>query len=146
METNRLLEKIQKVEHRIQELEMALEDPSVVSNPEKLTALTKEHSRLVPIVKKSKEFQGVLRKIHEASDILESSSDTELRDLAREELEENKVLKETLEHDLKILLIPKDPRDGKGAIMEIRAGTGGEEAALFAGDLYRTPMVNRVFQ
>ena len=137
METNRLLEKIDKVEHRLQELDKGLEDPSVASQPEKLAALTKERSQLLPIVKKSKEFQDVLRKIHEASDILESSSDNELKDLAREELEENRALQETLENELKILLIPKDPRDDKGAVMEIRAGTGGEEAALFAGDLYR---------
>ena len=137
METNRLLEKIDKVEHRLQKLDKGLEDPSVASQPEKLAALTKERSQLLPIVKKSKEFRDVLRKIHEASDILESSSDNELKDLAREELEENRALQETLEHELKILLIPKDPRDDKGAVMEIRAGTGGEEAALFAGDLYR---------
>ncbi len=137
METNRLLEKIGKIEQRLQELEKALEDASVVSRPEKLTALSKEHSQLLPIVQKSKEFQDIIKKIQDATDILESSSDAELKDLAKEELEENRALEETLEHELKILLIPKDPRDDKGAIMEIRAGTGGEEAALFAGDLYR---------
>lgn len=121
----------------MREVERALEDPAVLGKADKLTSLTKEHSTLLAVVEKSREYRGVLRKIEEDMEILHSSSDGELKELAKEELEESETTLETLEHELKIMLIPKDPKDDLNAIVEIRAGTGGEEAALFAGDLYK---------
>ena len=137
MEQKRLLQKIDQIENRVRELEKAMEDPAVLSHPEKLAKINKEHSRLMTIMLKSKEYRDILKKIQDAEDILESSSDAELKDLAREELEESYASQEDVEQELKTLLIPRDPQDEKDAIMEIRAGTGGQEAALFAEDLYR---------
>jgi len=137
MEKNKLLEKIEKIEGRVQELEKMLEDQAVMCHPEKIASVSKEHSQLLSIMEKARIYRELLKRIDEDLEIIESSSDAELKDLAREELEETNESMQTLEEDLKVMLIPKDPRDDKGAIMEIRAGTGGDEAALFAGDLYR---------
>lgn len=136
-EKNSLLQKIVRVEERFKELEKTLEDPSMLRQSDKISALTKEYRRLTAVLEKSRDYQNILRKMDEARDFLESSSDDELRELAREELEESEASVETIEQALKAMLIPKDPRDEKNAIMEIRAGTGGDEAALFAGDLFR---------
>jgi len=137
MEITKLLEKFEKIETRIRELEKMLEDQSVLSHPDKIASITREHSHLLVIVEKAQAYRDILGKIKEDLDIIESSSDAELKELASEDLEESVASREALEQELKILIIPKDPRDDKGAIMEIRAGTGGDEAALFAGDLYR---------
>ena len=137
MEITKLLEKFEKIETRIRELEKMLEDQSVLSHPDKIASITREHSHLLVIAGKAQAYRDILGKIEEDLDIIESSSDAELKELAREDLEESVASREALEQELKILIIPKDPRDDKGAIMEIRAGTGGDEAALFAGDLYR---------
>ncbi|MBN2029415.1 peptide chain release factor 1 [bacterium] len=137
MEKNSLIQKISRVEKRLQEVEKSLEDPGVLRKPEKIATLTKEHRHLLTIVERSKAYKKILGKIEEDKKLLQTSSDVELRELAKQELEENRSAQEDLEQQLKLLLIPKDPSDQKNAIMEIRAGTGGEEAALFAGDLYR---------
>lgn len=121
----------------MREVERLLEDPAVLGNADKLRSLTKEHRTLLAVVEKSRAYKGILRKIEEDREILHSSTDGELKELAREELEESEATLEALEHELKIMLIPKDPKDDLNAIVEIRAGTGGEEAALFAGDLYK---------
>lgn len=134
---NSLLEKIARIEDRTRTLETAIVDPSVMSQPEKISALAKEYRHLMAVLEKSRKYRDILRKIDEDTEILSSSSDHELKELAKEELEENEVAREKIEGELKIMLVPKDPRDEKNAIMEIRAGTGGEEAALFAGDLFR---------
>ena len=132
-----LIEKIREVEGRFQELEKALEDPSVAAHPDKLTKLTKAYKELSGVVKKSREYKKLLLKITEDTEVLESSSDAELKELAREELEESEEVLTRVEQELRYMLVPKDPQDERDAIMEIRAGTGGDEAALFAGDLYR---------
>ena len=137
MEQNNLLKKLARVEDRVGELEKAMEDPQVLKNPEKLASVTREHKGLLPVVEKARAYRAVLKKIEEDTEILRSSSDPELKALAKEELEVSHAVQAALDRELKFLLIPKDPQDEKNAIMEIRAGTGGEEAALFAGDLYK---------
>jgi peptide chain release factor 1 len=132
-----LLKKIDYIEGRLEELEKALEDPSILSNPDRLASVTREHSQLTSIREMADAYRTLLDKINEDQEILDQSTDMELKDLAREELEESENQLINLEHELKLLLIPKDPQDVKNAIVEIRAGTGGDEAALFAGDLYR---------
>ncbi len=136
-EKNTFLEKIALIESRKQEIEKELENPEVLKNHDKLTSLSREHKQLLPVMEKAAEYQTILKKIEEDTHLLNSSEDAELKELAKQELEDNQAARETLESELHILLIPKDPQDGKNAIMEIRPGTGGEEAALFAGDLYR---------
>ncbi len=137
MDKKAVLTKIEKIEQRVRELEKQLEDPDVLSHHDKVASLSKEHSQLQGVAEKAREYRNVHEQIEEAQEILDSSTDAELKELAKEELDENKVLRDSLEEELKVLLIPKDPRDEKGAILEIRAGTGGDEAALFAGDLFR---------
>ena len=132
-----LLEKISRIENRVKELEKELENPDVVRNRDKISALSKEHKRLMTILEKSWKYQEVIKKIEGDREIIQMSEDTELKDLARQELHENEKIMQDIESEIQIMLIPKNPQDVKNAIMEIRAGTGGDEAALFAGDLYR---------
>ncbi len=136
-ENKLLLEKLHQAVSRLPEIEKKFEDPTIHNHPEKLAPLTREYRQVQEIKKKSQAYETLLRKISEDQDLLASSTDTELREIAKQELEENSERAMSMERELKIMLIPKDTGDGKNAIMEIRAGTGGEEAALFAGDLYR---------
>ncbi|MBE8953471.1 MAG: peptide chain release factor 1 [Quinella sp. 1Q7] len=132
-----MLEKLQQVEEHFAEVESRLGDPSVVADVEKFTALTREHAALEPIIRKFREYKKLLAQIEEDKILLETSADDELKTLAAEELAELKRSKATLDVELPILLLPKDPNDDKNVVMEIRGGVGGEEAALFAGDLFR---------
>lgn len=130
-------EKIKNAEERLREVERSLEDLEVLNNHEKLASFSKEHNHLKTLLDESKNYKTILDKIKEDEKIIHNSSDEELLEIAREEIEENKKRKKVSEAALKELLIPRDPGDSKNAIMEIRAGTGGDEAALFAGDLYK---------
>ncbi|MBR6014312.1 MAG: peptide chain release factor 1 [Selenomonadaceae bacterium] len=130
-------EKLQRVEDKFREIESQLGDPSVISDVERFTKLTRELSSLEPIVKKFQEYKKITAQIEEDKNLLETSSDEELKNLAAEELAELKKNKSELDKELPILLLPKDPNDEKNVIVEIRGGVGGEEAALFAGDLFR---------
>ncbi len=132
-----MLEKLQKVEEHFAEVEARLSDPSVVADVEKFTALTREHANLEPIIAKLREYKKISAQIDEDKNLLETSSDEDLKTLAAEELAELKKSKAALDVELPILLLPKDPNDYKNVVMEIRGGVGGEEAALFAGDLFR---------
>ena len=136
-ETNNIIKKISQVEGRFKEVVHAMEDPGTMKNPDKIRDLAKEHRYFASIVEKAQAYRNVLNKIKEDQDLIETVDDPELIELAKEEIEENKMLQEQFEQELKLMLIPKDPQDEKNAILEIRAGTGGDEAALFAGDLYR---------
>ena len=111
-------------------------DPDIYGNQEKLTAIAKEHSTMENVVSVGKEYISVLDQIADDKDILEGD-DEDLKEIAQEELSELEVNQVELEEKLKVLLLPKDPNDDKNLILEIRAGTGGDEAALFAADLYR---------
>ena len=129
-----LKEKLQEIEERYNDIEKQLSDPNVVNDLEKYKELSSELKRLTPIVEKAKEYENVLKQIEENEELL---NDEELKDLAKEELKELKEKLPQLEKEIKILLLPKDEADDNNVILEIRAGTGGEEAALFAADLFR---------
>jgi peptide chain release factor 1 len=135
--SNHMMDKVQRLLAHFMEIEKELENPEVLKNPHKLMQLSREHKSMMPAAKKARMYQTIVERMREAQEILDSSSEAEMKELAREELEENEDRLEPLEQELKFMLIPKNPQDSKNAIMEIRAGTGGEEAALFAGDLYR---------
>jgi len=137
MEQNSLINKIKRVEEREKELEELLQDASVLKNSDKLAEVTREYKKCKALTEKGSKYINILKIIEEDKKILESSSDQELKEMAKEELDASIKEKDKLEQGIKILLLPTDPKDEKNAIMEIRAGSGGEEAALFAGDLYR---------
>lgn len=128
--------KLDELEKKFKDLELKLSDPEVISNPAELQRLAKEHAELSKIVEKYREYKEVLRQMEDAMSLCDED-DEELRELAKEEVAQLKQVLETLEEELAFLLLPKDPDDDKSVIVEIRAGAGGEEAALFAADLYR---------
>ncbi len=129
-----LKEKLQPFLNRYEEINKLLSSPEITNDIKKMTALSKEQSEITPIVEKAKEYFKVLESIQENKELIE---DEELGELAKEELKELEPKKEKLEEEIKLLLIPKDPNDEKDIYLEIRAGTGGEEAALFALDLFK---------
>lgn len=136
-EKQRLISRIEQIKHRFNEIEKELENPEILRDTGKTIALNKEYSELKPVVEKGERYVGLLDKIEEDMEILRSSSDAELKLLAKEELDELQQVCEQAEEEIKRLLLPKSPEDKKNAIVEIRAGTGGEEAALFVADLYK---------
>lgn len=131
-----MFEKLKGVEERYLEIEKCLSDPETVKDRQKYQSLIREHAELNKIVAVFREYQGVLQGLSESTELLQDS-DPDIKNLAREELAELNLNKDRLEDELRKLLLPKDPNDEKNVIVEIRAGTGGEEAALFAGDLFR---------
>ena len=133
-----MFDKLEDIERRWRQAGMRLYEPEVINNNELYTQLLKDQRDLAPIAEKYQEFKTAKAHFEEAEAILEEETDRELRDMAKEQLEESKKAMESCYDELKILLIPKDPDDDRSVIMEIRSGTGGEEAALFAADLYRT--------
>ncbi|MGD9081309.1 MAG: peptide chain release factor 1 [Desulfobacterales bacterium] len=131
-----MFEKLKGVEKRFLEIEKQLSDPEIVKDRQAYQKLIREHAELNKIVSVFKEYQKILQGIEDSTELLQDA-DPEIKNLAREELGDLNQNKDRLEDDLKKLLLPKDPNDDKNVIVEIRAGTGGEEAALFAGDLFR---------
>lgn len=134
---NNLLEKLAAIKDKFQYLEEQLSDPSITGDMDKYMKINKEYKSLEPIAKAHDDYKKILDGIEECREILSASDDTDLREMAKEELGVLLDSKEPLEEDIKQLLIPKDPEDEKNAILEIRSGTGGDEAAIFAGDLFR---------
>lgn len=132
-----MLEKLQAVEDKFLELESLISDPDVIADMSRWQKYSKEHASLAPIVEKFREYKKVVKGIDEAKAMFDESLDDEMRKFVEEELAELKAQKEVLDNELPILLLPKDPNDDKNVIVEIRGGVGGEEAALFAGDLFR---------
>ena len=132
-----LADKLEKIKVKYDSINEQLADPNISSNREKLISLTKERSDLSDIVETYSRYAEVLKNIKGNNEIIDTVKDSELVALAETELEDLKIERDKLEEEIKILLLPKDPNDDKDIIMEIRAGTGGEEAALFAGDLFR---------
>ena len=122
---------------RYEEVMGELQEPDVANDPERFRRLMKEQSDLAPIVEAYKEYKNCKQNVEESLQLLEEESDEEMRELAKEELSGSRARIEELEQELKILLLPKDPNDDKNVIVEIRAGAGGDEAALFAADLFR---------
>ena len=135
-ENNSILEKLDGLEARYEEVSTLITDPSVIADQQRYVKLTKEYKDLDDIMKARKRYIDCLNAIKEAKDILANEKDPDMKEIAREELSENENLKPQLEEDIKIALVPKDPEDAKNVQMEIRAGAGGDEAALFAGDLF----------
>lgn len=137
MENNNLLQKLEGIVSRYEEVSTLISDPNVLADQQRYVKLTKEYKDLQNIVKAREEYIGCLTGLKEAKDILANESDPDLRELAHEEVEANEKRIPELEEEIKLLMIPADPEDGKNVVMEIRGGTGGDEAALFAGDLFR---------
>jgi peptide chain release factor 1 len=132
-----MLAKLENLEKRYEEVNALLASPEVAANPKRLRDLAREHSELQDVVKKYQEYKTVANNIDDDRRLINETKDRELRDIAEAELEELEPRLAKLEEELKLLLVPKDPNDFKNAIVEIRAGTGGDEAGLFAGDLFR---------
>lgn len=132
-----MFDKLQVAENRYEEINHKLSDPSVISNQDEYRKLMKEHSDLEEIVSKYREYKKVNDDISEANELLKDNLDKDFREMVETELEESRDKLELIKKELKILLIPKDPNDDRSVIVEIRGGAGGEEAALFAGNLFR---------
>ena len=139
-----ILNRIAKRAARLGEIEKQMEDPAVLASPKRMAELSKEHRQISDFLTKTQAFVDTVKAIEGARQILDAEDDPELREMAKAELDEAEERIDDLEQKAKLLLIPKDPSDDKNAMMEIRAGTGGDEAALFAGDLYR--MYTRYFE
>lgn len=137
MSENTLLDKLEGLSIRFEEVGTLITDPAVISDMKRFVKLTKEYSDLEKIVKAKNQYEKLLNNISEARSILESENDLEIREMAKEELDESQEKLPVLEEEIKLLLVPTDPQDSKNAIVEIRGGTGGDEAAIFAGDLFR---------
>ena len=132
-----MFDKLEDLLIRLEEILSELQEPDVASDPNRFRKLMKEQSELTPIVEAYKEYKACKQNIEESLELLNEESDEDMRELAKEELNEAKARVEELEHELKILLLPKDPNDDKNVVVEIRAGAGGDEAALFAAEIYR---------
>lgn len=131
-----MFQKLEEVEKRYEELEQLLSDPKVLSNPREMQKLARERAEISRLIETYQAYKKVKGEIQESQDLLQES-DEELRELAKAELQTLREREANLEEEMKILLLPKDPRDEKNIFLEIRAGTGGEEAALFVSDLFR---------
>lgn len=132
-----LLQRLDGIESRYEEVATLITDPSVIADMKRYVRLTKEYKELEKLVETTKRYKLALANIEEAKLMLETESDAEIREIAKEQLEESQDELPKLEEEIKILLIPADPEDSKNVILEIRAGTGGDEAAIFAGDLFK---------
>ncbi|MFN4082401.1 MAG: peptide chain release factor 1 [Bacteroidia bacterium] len=135
-----ILDKLEAIHNRLKQVEDMLSQPDILADMKRFTELNREYKNLQPIVNKYFEYKNLLGNIANAKELLKTEKDEEMREMAKAELEEMEPLVEPMEEEIRVLLIPKDPEDSKNAILEIRAGTGGDEASIFAGDLYRMYM------
>jgi peptide chain release factor 1 len=132
-----LLDKLEAIKIRFKDVEQSLSNPDAMSDMKRFAQLNKEYKELQRIVEKQSEYKNVLNNLDHARDVVINEKDEEFREMARLELSELEQKKEALEEEIRVMLIPADPEDEKNAVVEIRAGTGGDEASIFAGDLYR---------
>lgn len=137
MAENSLLEKVMGLQEKYDRLQEQLADPEVISDMKKFVQLNKEFKELSPILKAGNEYRKMLEEYEMAKDIIANEKDEDLREMAKEEMAEIEPKIPEMEQNIKLLLIPADPQDSKNAILEIRGGAGGDEAAIFAGDLFR---------
>jgi len=137
MADDTILRKLEGIRHKFEEIGQQITDPAVMADMKKYVTLNKEYKQLEPIVDGYEQYKNVLSNIESSRQILANEKDEELREMAKMELETLTQQQEKLEEEIKILLLPADPQDSKNAVMEIRAGTGGDEASIFAGDLFR---------
>ena len=135
-----MLDKLEAIKARFDHIGVSLTNPEVVSDQKRFSQLSKEYRKLEKIVDVYKQYKNCLDSLAFGKEVLESESDEELRSMAKEDVANSEILQEELEERIRQLLIPKDPQDEKNVVMEIRAGTGGDEACLFAGDLMRMYM------
>ncbi|MBR6191902.1 MAG: peptide chain release factor 1 [Prevotella sp.] len=136
MDNNSILQKLDGLEARYEEVTTLITDPSVIADQQRFVKLTREYKDLGDIMNIRKRYINCLEAISEAKDIIMNEPDPEMKEMAREQLSENEAALPALEEEVKVALVPKDPEDAKNVQMEIRAGTGGDEACLFAGDLF----------
>ncbi len=129
-----MIDKIEELERRFQELEALLSDPATIGNQTEFRKLSREHNDLIPLVEVYREHRQILGEIADNQELL---ADPEMKEMAEDDLRSLAERKEQLEQDIKMLLLPKDPNDSRNVILEIRAGTGGDESAIFTGDLFR---------
>ncbi|MDE7479354.1 MAG: peptide chain release factor 1, partial [Lachnospiraceae bacterium] len=132
-----MFDKLEDLLHRFEEILNELNEPTVTEDPKRFQALMKEQSDLTPLVEAYKEYKKCNETVEDSLSLLDSENDEEMKEMLKEELNEAKKRIEELETEMKILLLPKDPNDDKNVIVEIRAGAGGDEAALFAAEIYR---------
>lgn len=136
-ENNSLLDKVLSLQDKFESLQAQLSDPAVMADMKKYVQLNKDYKQLEPIINAGLEYKRLIEELAQAKDIMVNEKDDDLKEMAREEIAEIEPKIPDMEQNIKLLLIPADPDDGKNAIMEIRGGTGGDEAAIFAGDLFR---------
>lgn len=132
-----MLDKLEAIYNRYLEIEKSMNEPAVMADMKSYIKLSKDYKELQPVVKAYKDYKLVMQNIDHAKEILYQEKDEEFRAMAKEELNDLVEKRDQMEEDIRLMLIPSDPQDGKNAILEIRAGTGGDEASIFAGDLYR---------
>ncbi|MBR3793304.1 MAG: PCRF domain-containing protein, partial [Alistipes sp.] len=137
MADNSILIRLDGLKLKYEEIGQKLTDPEVIADVKQFVQLTKEYKELEPIIETSDRYRTAVANLAEAKDILANDKDEEMREMARMEISELEPALVKMEEEIKLLLIPKDPQDDKNAILEIRGGTGGDEAAIFAGDLLR---------
>lgn len=132
-----MLEKLEAIKVKFEDIQQLMNDPSVMSDMKRYVKLNKDYKELLPIIEAFEKYKTILANIENAKEIIYNEKDEEFRSMAKDELNVYSAEKDKLEEDIRLMLIPSDPEDGKNAVVEIRAGTGGDEASLFAGDLYR---------
>lgn len=132
-----MLQKLEEIYSKYLQIEEKMNDPSVINDMKKYIQLNKDYKELQPIVQAYKKYRNILSSLSTAREILETEKDEDLRTFAKDELSELTEQRDELEEEIRLMLIPQDPQDSKNAVVEIRAGTGGDEASIFAGDLYR---------
>ncbi len=132
-----MLDKLEAIKLKFDEIQKEMSDPDVVSDMKRFIKLNKDFKELTPIMEAYERYKNILANYDHAKDILYNEKDEEFRAMAKEEMETLNQQKDQLEEDVRMMLVPADPEDGKNAVVEIRAGTGGDEASIFAGDLYR---------
>lgn len=132
-----LLTRLEDLQHHFEEVELLITDPAVVADMKRFVKLNKEYRELEKIMAAKQTYERLLNNIEEARELLATETDSDLKEMAKQELDDSQNNLPALEETIKLLLIPADPEDGKNAIVEIRGGTGGDEAAIFAGDLFR---------
>jgi len=137
MAENSILERLDGLKLKFEEIGQQMSDPEVIADMKRFVQLNKDYKELKPIVETADSYRKAVKNLDEAKDIIANEKDEDMREMAREEISELEPHVQSLEEQIKLLLIPKDPQDEKNAIVEIRGGTGGDEAAIFAGDLLR---------
>jgi peptide chain release factor 1 len=132
-----ILDKLKAINDRYEDIARQMSEPGVMEDMKRYVKLNKDYKELEPVVKAYRVYDNIMGNIRHAKEMLETEKDADFRAMAKEELEELSTKREEMEEEIRLLLIPKDPQDSKNAVIEIRAGTGGDEASIFAGDLFR---------